>query len=75
MKYLNDAKQVQENLIYLFVWCNDNNMILNIDECAIVSFSLKNKTHDMLITALIIYVCHEKKYYNDLGVSFDSSFH
>jgi hypothetical protein len=68
---LNDAKQLQEDFNHLFVWCNDNDMTLNIDKCAIVSFSLK-------INPLRIYYCINNLYLSrkniikDLGVNFDS---
>lgn len=43
MKCLNDAKQLQEDLNNIFIWCNNNGMILNIDKYATVSFSQRKK--------------------------------
>lgn len=59
IKCLNDVKEVQEDVNNLFIWCNNNDRILNIDKCATVSFSQK-KTYNFFATALITYICPVK---------------
>lgn len=45
IKCLNDAKQLQEDLNNIFILCNNNGMILNIDKYATVSFSQRKKKY------------------------------
>lgn len=44
IKCTNDALQLQYDLNSLYQWCIENDMSLNIDKCAIISFSLKKNT-------------------------------
>jgi hypothetical protein len=71
IKCLNDVKQLQEDLNNLFVWFNDNDITLNIDKCATVSFSLKKNPLCINYCINNLYLSR-KNIFKDLGVNFDS---
>ncbi|XP_060857669.1 methyl farnesoate epoxidase-like [Metopolophium dirhodum] len=71
IKCTNDALELQCDLNSLYQWCIENDMSLNIDKCAIVSFSLKKNTllFDYTLNNSILTRNYVIK---DLGVFFDT---
>lgn len=58
----------------VYIWCNNNKMVINIFDSCDVLYSLNDKVF-MLDLCLNSVRVPRKSFFNDLGVSFDKKYH
>lgn len=67
---LEDCLLLQSDLSYITVWCQHNNLQLNIDKCKVMTYTKKQNTieYNYTVNNVILQRC---SVYSDLGIIFD----